>query len=183
MYAIVNLMSEICNMLLDPRDPRSGSPEYQDSLIALETRIDDVSIESDTAISTPEAAFAVELYRMATRVYLARASQNPWEEPTKLDSWIDAVFDGPMKTCSCEHFFPLLILACEARRDEHRVAILNLIDRTQRDARIRSVQGVKDAIQSIWVQQDLHADSDLLVNYFGIMSTVISSSTAVPSFA
>jgi hypothetical protein len=100
-----------------------------------------------------------------------------------LDSLIDALFNGPVKTCNCQHFFPLLILACEARKDEQRVAILNLIDRTQRDTRIRSIKGVTHAIQSIWVHQDLHADGDLLVNYLDLLSIGISSGSTIPSFA
>jgi hypothetical protein len=100
-----------------------------------------------------------------------------------LDSLIDALFNGPVKTCNCQHFFPLLILACEARKDEQRVAILNLIDRTQRDTRIRSIKGVTHAIQSIWVYQDLHADGDLLVNYLDLLSIGISSGSTIPSFA
>lgn len=102
-----------------------------------------------------------------------------------LDALIEAGFSGPNKICTsgCEHFFPLLILACEARRDDQRVAILNLVERTQRDSRIRTVRGVMDAIQSIWVQQDLHADGDILVNYLDVMSAGISSTSTIPSFA
>jgi hypothetical protein len=40
-----------------------------------------------------------------------------------------------------------------------------------------------DAIQSIWVQQDLHADGDILVNYLDVMSAGISSTSTIPSFA
>lgn len=177
----MNLLSEICDTLLDPRDPRSRNKEYHDRLRVLEGRIETVRIKPVSARSTPDASFAVELYQMATRIYLVRASQSPWEPPRRLDSLIDAAFTGPVKSCTCVHFFPLLILACEARRDEQRVAIINLIERTQRDAHIRSIQVVKNAIQSIWVQQDLNTDSDLLENYVGILSAVISSSDTVPS--
>lgn len=182
-FAILNLLSEISDTLVDPRDPRSSDDEYQDHLKDIERRIKDVPIKSDSAKSDPDAMFAVELYQMATQIYLVRASQSPWEPAVNLDPLIDAAFSGPAQYCSCEHFFPLLILACEAHKDEQRVAIINLIERTQRDSRIRSIQGVKDTIQSIWVQQDLHKDDDVLVDYLGIMSSVISSNNSVPSFA
>ncbi|KAK7398430.1 hypothetical protein QQX98_012181 [Neonectria punicea] len=181
-YAILNLLSEICDTLVDPRDPRSANEEYQDRLKDLERRIKDTPIRSASAETTPEAAIAAELYQMATQIYLVRASQSPWEAAPDFESWIDAAFAGPAKSCnSCEHFFPLLILACEARRDEHRVAIINMIQRTQRDARIRSIESVKNTIQSVWVQQDLHRDDDVLVDYIGIMSAAISSSQTIPS--
>lgn len=182
-FAILNLLSEISDTLIDPRDPRSSDGEYQNHLKDIERRIKDVPTKSHSAESDPEAMFAVELYQMATQVYLMRASQSPWEPAVDLDPLIDAAFSGPIQYCSCEHFFPLLILACEAHKDEQRVAIINLIERTRRDTRIRSIQGVKDTIQSIWVQQDLHKDDDVLVDYLDIMSAVISSSNSVPSFA
>ncbi|RSL96491.1 hypothetical protein BHE90_007585 [Fusarium euwallaceae] len=184
-YAILSLLSEVCETLVDPRDPQSRHEDYISRLRALESRIDSVSITSESVKLSQDATFAVELYQVATRIYLARASQSPYEPPANLDSLIEAGFSGPQKTCTsgCEHFFPLLILACEARRDDQRVAILNLVERTQRDFRIRTVRGVMDAIQSIWVQQDLHADGDVLVNYLDVMSAGISSTSTIPSFA
>lgn len=182
-FAILNLLSEISDTLIDPRDPRSSDGEYQGHLKDIERRIKAVPVKSETAKSDPDAQFAVELYQMATQIYLIRASQSPWDPAANLEPLIDAAFSGPVQYCSCEHFFPLLILACEARKDEQRVAIINLIERTQRDTRIRSIQGVKDTIQSIWVQQDLHKDDDVLMDYLDMMSSVISSSNSVPSFA
>ncbi|KAL0942978.1 uncharacterized protein CTRU02_200864 [Colletotrichum truncatum] len=182
-YAILNLLSEVCDTLIDPRDPRSQDEEYRLRLKDIERRIESLSIQSDTTESTPDAIFAVGLYQMATRVYLVRASQSPWEATANLDSLIDAAFSGPARSCTCEHFFPLLILACEAQKDEQRVTIINLIERTARDERIRSIQAVKTTIQSIWVQQDLHKDNDVLIDYLDIMSAVISSNNSVPSFA
>lgn len=182
-FAIMNLLSEISETLIDPRDPRSRDVEYQDHLKGIERRIKNIPTKLDPASTDPDSKFAVELYQMATQIYLVRASQTPWEPAANLDPLIDAAFSGPVQYCSCEHFFPLLILACEAHKDEQRVAIINLIERTQRDARIRSIQGVKDTIQSIWVQQDLHKDDDVVVDYLDIMSAVISSCGSVPSLA
>lgn len=183
-FAIMNLLSEISDTLIDPRDPRSSDGKYQHHLKDIERRIKNVPTKSDSGEKADrDSMFAVELYQIATQIYFVRASQSPWEPAANLDPLIDAAFSGPVQYCSCEHFFPLLILACEARKDEQRVNIINLIERTQRDTRIRSIQGVKDTIQSIWVQQDLHKDDDALVDYLDMMSSVISSSHAVPSFA
>lgn len=132
--------------------------------------------------SGADDAVAVQVYQMATRIYFVRASQSSWKLSTEIDSLIDNVFAGPLPAHACGHFFPVFILACEARTDERRTSILNLIDRTERSTKIRSIEGLRRTIQSIWVQQDLHADSDLLLNYLGIMTRVISSSNALPSF-
>jgi hypothetical protein len=179
----MSLLFETCDIVIDPQDPKSQSPEYRDSLQRLEAQVDDLIASPVPNDLNPESAFALELYRVATRIYIARVSQSPWEAPAVLDSLVDTLFNGPVTTCTCIHFFPLLILACESRRDDQRVAILNLIDRTQRDARIRSMKAVTNAIQAIWVQQDLHADSEVLVNYMDLLSVGISSSSSIPSFA
>ncbi|KAF5624539.1 hypothetical protein F52700_9708 [Fusarium sp. NRRL 52700] len=181
--SIMSLLFEACDIIIDPQDPRSHSPEYRNSLQRLEAQVDAVIASPIPNDLNPESAMALELYRVATRIYIARASQTPWEAPALLDSLIDALFNGPVASCTCIHFFPLLILACESGRDDQRVAILNLIDRTQRDARVRSMKAVTNAIQAIWVQQDLHADDDVLVDYMDLLSIGISSSSTIPSFA
>ncbi|CAI0650279.1 unnamed protein product [Colletotrichum noveboracense] len=182
-FAILNLLSEVCDTVLDSRDPRTSNTNYQDHLQDLKGRVGNVSIESASAEPTSDSMFAVHLYQIATQIYLARLSQSPWEPAEDLDALVDAAFAGPIQSCSCEHFFPLLILACEAHRDDQRLAIINLIERTQRDTRIRSIEGVRNTVRSIWAQQDLHKDGEILMDYLGIMTTAISSSSAVPSFA
>ncbi|CVK95256.1 uncharacterized protein FMAN_13401 [Fusarium mangiferae] len=181
--SIMSLLFDACDIIIDPQDPKSNSPEYRKSLQRLEAQVDDLIASPIPNDLNPESAVALELYRVATRIYIARASQSPWEAPALLDSLIDALFEGPVASCTCIHFFPLLILACESGRDDQRVAILNLIDRTQRDARVRSMKAVTNAIQAIWVQQDLHADDEVLVNYMDLLSIGISSSSTIPSFA
>jgi hypothetical protein len=113
---------------------------------------------------------AVQVYQMAARIYFVRASQSSWKLSKRIDSLIDNVFAGPLPAHACGHFFPVFILASEARTDERRTTIQNLIDNVESSAQIRGMDGLRRTIQSIWVQQDLHADSDLLVNYLGIMS-------------
>lgn len=148
----------------------------------------DQRIESLAIVQVPEKSCSsdtsvAKLYQIATRIYLARASQNDWTPSAGLNSLIDDAFAIPNKVTPCVHFFPLFILACEAQTDEQRTTILDLIDRAERDVRVRSMKVLRAGIQSIWVQQDLYADSDLLVNYLGIISSAVSSSNTVPSFA
>jgi hypothetical protein len=185
-HAILALLSETCDTLVDPKDPICQTQEYQDHLRALEIRIDNMKEEMESAgAQSYNPGIVAKWYHTATKMYLLRASQYPGKAPVDFSSLVDQVFDeGHFLACkSCPHFFPLLILACETRKDEHRTAILNLIDRTGRDARLRSVQGVRGAVEMIWIQQDLYDDSDLLVNYNGILSAAVGLSWNVPSFA
>jgi hypothetical protein len=174
------LLSELCDKLYDPWDTSNHSEDYHNSLKALENKAENVLSMLNMAKSDEYTVSGVKIWQLATRIYLARASQTHWESSISLESEIKEAFDGIVTICFCKHAFPLLILACEARTDERRTAIIDLIDRTERDGSARNFQKMRDMIQSIWVQQDLHADGDLLANYLGIISTVISSSTKLP---
>ncbi|KAK7908752.1 hypothetical protein PG985_016055 [Apiospora marii] len=133
-FAILNLLSEICGTLVDPRDPRSLDPNYINYVKSLEGQLAETTpAPLSNPCTTPKASMGAQLYHLATRVYLARATQSPYETPASLEPLVRAVFQGTVATCrSCEHFFPLFILALEARRDEDRAAVLSLIERTAR---------------------------------------------------
>jgi hypothetical protein len=183
-HAILNLLSEACDTILDPRDPRSHDEEYHSRLRALEARIGSlIPTPSATEPDPATAAVGVEVYQIATQIYLLRASQSAWESSAGLDDLVSKAFALHVASCSCTHFFPLFIVACEARTDERRAAVLSLIARAQADVKARNIGWLRHVIQSVWVQQDLHADSDLLVDYLGVISAAISgSSDSPPSF-
>lgn len=169
-YVILNLLSEIYDTLFDLWDPRTRNEEYYKRLKAIEYRIGSLPIMPVSFSLGADDAVAVQVYQMAARIYFARASQSSWELSTKMDSFIDNVFSGPLPAHACGHFFNVFVLACEARTDERRTTIVGLIDRTERSAQIRGIEALRHRIQSIWVQQDLYADSDLLLNYLSIIS-------------
>ena len=167
-------------------DSKSHEPDYLDHLGTLERQLKE-SPPASTPSATSKADIGVELFQMATRVYLMRATQSPWESTTsRVDAIGHSALTGTAVTCnSCEHLFPLFILSCEARRDEDRATILDLIDRTEQNSLRRlsqSIGWIKNAIRSVWAQQDLHTDGELLMNYVGVVSTVISASNTIPSF-
>lgn len=167
--------------MIDPWDPRSRNEDYQEYLRSLERRAE--VLAPKTTLPGADTTVAFEVWQMSTRVFLTRASQSEWDSSGTLDADIDDAFERIHRFTSCPHFFPLFILACEARTDQRREAIIGLIDRTERSIRARSLEGLRAAIHSVWVQQDLHADNDLLENYLGIMSSVIGSSNALTTFA
>ncbi|KAL1863851.1 hypothetical protein VTK73DRAFT_6351 [Phialemonium thermophilum] len=180
-YAILNLLSEACETLLDPWDPRSRTEDYRDRLRALNERIGDIHT-TPQSVSAPDPALAVEVYQTATRIYLVRAAQSSWEPSAGLDDLVERALALPARECTCTHFFPLFIVACEARTDEQRAAILSLIGRAEESKEARNMAWVIHAIQSVWVHQDLHADGDLVVDYLGMISAAIGSSNTLPSF-
>ncbi|KAH8891149.1 hypothetical protein GQ53DRAFT_687393 [Thozetella sp. PMI_491] len=184
-HAVLNLLSEICDTVVEPGDPRRHDIEYQRRLRTFESELGALPLLPASTKPDIETGIAVQLYHTTTRIYLIRASQSSCQPYTRIESLIEETYARHVlaSNCiSCGHFFPLFIIACEARTEEHRSAILSLINRSERDSRIRSMRGLRKGIQSIWVQQDLHADEDLLVNYLGVLSAAISSSETIPSF-
>ncbi|KAI1336224.1 fungal-specific transcription factor domain-containing protein [Xylariaceae sp. FL0016] len=187
-HEILNLLSELCDVLLHPLDPRSRSEKYQAHIRSLEWSIVNLPASSSqkdlgSEVEGDNMPLPIQMYQRATIVYLLRASQSPWESPANLDNMLAKSFAERVKAPSCSHFFPLFILACEARTDEQRTSIVDLIERTERTSQVRSMARFKAGIQSFWVQRDLHADSDLLMSYMDLMKQVVSSGNILPSFA
>ncbi|TPX14725.1 uncharacterized protein E0L32_005120 [Thyridium curvatum] len=183
--AVLNLLCEACTTVLDPIDPRSREEAYKARLQGLQSRIKETSIAPPAAkIDIIETGFSTELYRMTTLIYLVRASQSPWEASSspELDALVDQAFSVPLQMPACDHFFPLFILGCEARTDGQRATILGMIERTEKGPHVRSMKRLQAGIQSVWAHHDLHADSDVVVNYVRMMNAVISSHSTLPSY-
>ncbi|KAF7562897.1 hypothetical protein G7046_g1234 [Stylonectria norvegica] len=183
-HAILDLLSETCSTLLDPLDPASQDEEYKARMAQLEMQVrtlpDGSSTPETWASPDNNLLLSIELYQVSTLIYLIRASGGP---TSKLKALVERAFAAPVQYHSCHHFFPLFVLGCEAKTEEQRSLILALIERTERDSLMRSMKGVRDGIEGIWVQQDLHADEDLVINYDTMLSGVISANSTLPSYA
>ncbi|CAG9940344.1 unnamed protein product [Clonostachys rosea f. rosea IK726] len=181
-HEILNLLAEACDTLLSRSDPRSQEDSYKQQLKQLEHRIESIPVTPDMATDGAELSGLIKLYKLSTLIYVIRAGQTTWEATTRLDNLVNRAFQVPIGQPGCYHFFPLFIVACEARTDEQRAAVLDLIARTERNSFMRSMKMLKAGIEAIWVQRDLHADEDLLMNYMDLMNVVISSNSTLPSF-
>jgi hypothetical protein len=169
---MLNLLSEIYSTSLHPWNHTSYNEEYHSRLGEVEDKIARLHI---TPISTTFGAddeVAIQVYQMATRIYFARASHSSWRVSSTVNTLIDNIFAGPLPAHVCGHFFPVFILICEAGTDKQRTVILDLIDRTEKSTRI-SMKHLRTTVLSIWAQQDLYADDDLLVDYLSIISRAI----------
>lgn len=176
---MINLLSEVYATLQHVEPP--ASKDYQDRLASLQQRVEHITQNAPSA--SPDTAAALYVWQKATKIYLTRATQMPHTAPADLELLIDEAFRGPIQDCSCPHFFPLFIVACEARTDARRQAILELVDRGEKIGIVRSKAWLRNVMQDAWVQMDLHADEDLLVDYVGMISRVIGSAGSIPSFA
>ena len=83
------------------------------------------------------------------------------------------------RAATLQRQFPLLILGCEARTDEDRMVVLDLMSRTEKNTGIRNLQCMRGIIQSLWAQDDL---AEKEIGYTEKMRAVLSSSGILPSF-
>jgi hypothetical protein len=81
---------------------------------------------------------------------------------------------------SCPRQGPLFILGCEARSDEDRCIILELIDRTENSVSSRSTFIVKALTKAVWVQDDLAGDREL--DYREKIDAIVSVCSLLPTF-
>lgn len=82
---------------------------------------------------------------------------------------------------ACTRPFPLAIIGAEARTDEDRLPILQLMARTQAKFNMGSVHRAERFIKACWAQDDLNAGEDL--DFATKLDWVITSSEALPTFA
>ncbi|CAG9984578.1 unnamed protein product [Clonostachys byssicola] len=178
---ILNLLSTTFDTIIDPRSQLGQSEGYKDRLVNLKRIIQAFPV-TPLYNNTSPCPKTTELYRIVTIIYLYRASQGFLQFSEEIESLTNRAYSMPNEWPCCFHFFPVLILSCEARTEERRLWILRLLKRSSHGPRGRELQALRIAVQSLWVQQDLHADSDVLINYYGLISSVVSSSSSLTPF-
>jgi hypothetical protein len=122
----------------------------------------------------------MELFKLASLIYLKRASRNFSGTSPQIDTMVERAY---VLLDDLENFnpaFPLLIVGCEARTDEQRMGMLEHIERATKTSSLRSLHGLRNILQQIWVQDDLAVDYEL--DYLNRFDAVISSYQIMPSF-
>lgn len=178
----------VCETVVPPSDPMSKTIEYRNRLKMLELDIETTPINmlaepADPETMTAHAMMVLELYQIASIVYLNRASGDTFGQSMKMEQLIDRGFSIFAELKHCERTFPLLILGIEARADERRQSVLELMSRSENVPPKRSLQCLRNLLQALWVQDDLHTERDNKIDYMERMSNVVSLSEALPHFA
>ncbi|KAI1758517.1 fungal-specific transcription factor domain-containing protein [Hypoxylon sp. FL1150] len=180
-FAILRLLSEVCDTV-STRPPDIASIDeykgYKGFLQVLDWRIRNVPVPA-AAGNGSEPASVVELYQLALLVYLHRLSGKVLDEPVRTQQRVDKAFAIFPQMESCERQFPVFVLGCEARTDEQRAVILDLIARTEKNVSSRSFLYVRLMLQAVWAQDDL-ADREL--QYWDKLSSIISCASILPTF-
>ena len=127
------------------------------------------------------AADMIRLYQMAALIYLARVTECVSGEARNLQILLDEAFSTLSRMDSCELQFPLIILSYEARTDEQRMMILDLVHRTEQNTYGRSIDCLRQSLKALWIQEDLVSDEEFVPKYMDRVSTIISLTRFVPS--
>lgn len=171
------MLSEISDLVQKPRDERSP-----DVLLFLEWKILKLvpkTTDGQTGEETQETK-TQHVFTLALLVYLERASGGIPETSKKLSMRLEKGFVLLSQLDSLVRLFPLFILGCEARSDEDRLVVLDLISRTKDAAQARNLGDLEEIIQSVWAQDDL---GQLEVGYLDKLEAVLGSRDVLLSFA
>ncbi|KAL2163788.1 hypothetical protein VTH06DRAFT_5847 [Thermothelomyces fergusii] len=183
---LIELLSSVCDVLSDG-PPKSGQREddaqAKSFLKILEWRIRTAPAGGGSGGGDEEAALVAEAYRLAMLVYLHRATaaEGPggqgWAQTRQ--QWVERGYEILGRLRACDRQFPVFVLGCEARSDEQRAVVLDLIGRAETAVSSRSFNYARELIKAVWVQDDLAARE---VAYWDKMSYVVSCCRNLPTF-
>ncbi|KAI1865764.1 hypothetical protein JX265_008087 [Neoarthrinium moseri] len=122
-----------------------------------------------------------KLYQIATLLYLERASKNFSGQSDTTRVLADTGFSILAEQLDCYAALPILIIGLEARTDQQRIIVLDLIEKSLAKFRSRSLEGVQRMVQTAWIQDDLETDKDL--DYVTKVDTIVTSNNIIPTFA
>lgn len=125
---------------------------------------------------------AIEVFRLSVLTYLCRLTDTVNNDKSmKVDGWISKAFDILSDLDTLRYPFPLFVFGCEARTDEQRRTIIELIAKTEEKIPIRAMAHVKSITRSAWVHDDLMDNTrDEAIGYMDKVNSLISSHVMLP---
>lgn len=178
-------MSKVFDMASELRNNPHGEVDQKTRLTILEWEIRKMPVIEDSGawsglLPCIEEDKTLEVFQLALLVYLERASDNSVSQSAALRSRVNTAFRLLSKVRTFQRQFPLLILGSEARTDEDRIVVLDLISRTEKNSSARSLRSIKNTLQSLWAQDDLAQDRD--PSYIDKFRAVLGSNQTLLSF-
>lgn len=121
-----------------------------------------------------------QLFQLALLIYIERTSTPSTRQSDTMRSRLQKAYAILPKLASIERHFPLLIVGCEAKTDEDRIIVLDLIARTEKKRDDGRMAGLKNLIVGLWAQDDL---SERELRYEEKIGAVLGARRMLPSFA
>ncbi|KAL2214054.1 hypothetical protein CC79DRAFT_1391935 [Sarocladium strictum] len=145
----------------------------------LEWRIQKFDVNFPEERTVPQSLEIMQLFKDAMLVYLNRANEDILGRSSRAQNLIDRGFETLARMPYCDRQFPVLILGCEARSEEQRALILDVMKRTEQSLPSRSYDYARIVLTAIWSQDDL---SDEPMEYWHRLSRVMGRCTNLPTF-
>ncbi|KAK3369619.1 fungal-specific transcription factor domain-containing protein [Lasiosphaeria ovina] len=180
-FALLRLLSEVVDAVATPQPPADETKqraetadEHETYLAILDWRIRNVQLThpgpNDYTTTQQQQQTNLELFRLAMLIYLARMSEphhphnnnndhhhtnTNTKQRLRTQKDIDRAFTLLAQTSACTQQFPIFILGSEARRDEQRAAVLDVIARSERGGTASRDFLVRKLLEAVWAQDDL----------------------------
>ncbi|KAH6639954.1 tRNA synthetases class I-domain-containing protein [Truncatella angustata] len=165
-FSMLNLLSQVCDTVSSSKIPPETSDnvgDYKGFLEVMDWRIRSLPIPKATHDKdgvSDDATLVLQLYQLAMLLYLNRSFEGLIDQPIITQQHIDKAFAILPRLSSCRQQFPIHVIGCEARTDEQRAVVLDLISRTEKMSSSRSFNYCKRILQAVWAQDDLAVEDE-----------------------
>lgn len=183
---MLDLMSQVCDTVSSSAfrlGTGDSMADYKGFLTVMNWRITNVRIPismDDGGDAPDNATLTMQLYQLALLLYLRRSSDGLIDQGIKTQILVERAFDILGRLSFCRQQFPIHVIGCEARKDEQRAAVLDIISRTEKMGSSRSFSYCKRILQAVWAHDDL-GDGDN-ISYWYKMNSLISHCATTPIF-
>ncbi|KAI9742119.1 MAG: hypothetical protein M1834_000509 [Cirrosporium novae-zelandiae] len=179
---ILDIISQVVDIVLDPANPSYFSDTHERTMKSLELRLINVRqvMEVHDGEQQTRSEKIAELYRIATLVYLKRAAQKHPSSSCEVRELIDNAMMLLSQLETCERPFPLFVIGCEARDDIQRSQIIDILSKTQQQRKVGNLISVQEMIEVAWIQDDLHTEQEL--DFTSKLTVAMSTNAILPTF-
>ena len=185
-FSMLDLLSQICDAVSSsvvPLESSDSVDDYKGFLGVIDWRIRSLLTSKATdgnGDASDDAVLIMQLYQLAMLLYLNRSTEGLIDQPIRTQQHIDKAFVLFPQLSSCKQQFPIFVIGCEARTDEQRAVVLDVISRTEKLSSSRSFNYCKRILQAVWAQDDLAYGNN--ISYRDKLTSVMSHCKIVPTF-
>ncbi|KAK1570177.1 fungal-specific transcription factor domain-containing protein [Colletotrichum navitas] len=182
----LDVLSQVCDTVSDgaiPSETSGNMDDYKGFLGVLYWRIRSLPIPKVPDIDdhdSEDATLVLQLYQLAILLFFDRCFESLIDQPIRTQQYLDKAFAIVSRLRSCKEQFPIHVIGCEARTDQQRSVVLDVISRTEKMGSSRSWSDCKRILHAVWAQDDLADGND--INYLYKLTSVMSHCIMLPSF-
>ncbi|KAH8175977.1 fungal specific transcription factor domain-containing protein [Sarocladium implicatum] len=179
---VIELMAEVSDATAAGL-PTDATMEVRESHInylkILEWRIQRAAGSAGNHEGSPEAQQIMQLFSSALLVYLYRANQAFLGSSPETNERIEEGFGALARVPFCDRQFPIFVFGCEARTEEQRRVILDVMARTEEAVPCRAYHYLRLILVGLWAQDDL---AEGTLEYSQRLGRVLRWCTNLPAF-